>query len=114
MRFSQWATRLEASESVCLVDVVQRQLEGSGREGLRHSIAGVTSVRRGHGGVFLQRRQSGCVGSVVCDGDVPSSVKAAGCWEALNAVGHGVDGSDRTTLGHDEEKKGGSEKNITK
>lgn len=111
-RFSQWATRLEASESVRLVDVVERQLEGGGREGLWHSIAGVASVRRGHGCVLLQSGQSGCVGSVVCDGDVPSPVKAAGCWEALDVVGHGVDGSDWTTLGHDEEKERGFRKEF--
>ena len=78
------------------------QLEGRGGEGLRHGVAGVASVGGGrHRRVFLQGGQGRGVGGVVCDGDVPGSVQAARCGDALHVVGHGVDGSDGTALGND-------------
>lgn len=93
----------DASGSVCLVDIVDGQLEGCGREGLRHGVASVTSVCRGrHRRILLQSGQSCRVGGVVCDGDVSSSVQAACCWDTLDVVGHGIDGSDWTTLGKQE------------
>lgn len=75
------------------------QLEGCGGEGLGHRVAGVTSVCCSrHGCVFLQSCQSCCVGSVVCDGDIPRSIQTTSCWDALYVVGHGIDWSDWTAL----------------
>lgn len=88
--------------SVRLVDVVDGQLEGCGGEGLRHGVAGVTSVSCcRHCRIFLQSSQRSCVGGVVCYGDVAMSIQAARCRDALHVVGHGIDGSDRTALRND-------------
>ena len=99
----------DPTESVCLVDVMDGQLEGRCREGLWHSIAGVSSICCScHGCVLLQSSKSCRVGSsVVCDGDVSSSIQATGCWDALYVVGHGIDRSDWTTLGNVGEREGG-------
>lgn len=83
-----------------LVDVVDGQLKGRGREGLRHGVAGVASVCRGRNGrVLLQGSQGSCVGRIVCEWDISGAVQAAGCLDARDIMGHGIDGSDRTTLG---------------
>lgn len=79
------------------------QWEGRSGEGLGHGVASITSICRGcHGGIFLQGSQSGCVCSIVSDRDVPSSIQAGSGWDALDVVGHGVDGSDWTALGKEE------------
>lgn len=106
LRCSSVTGGIWAPESVCLVDVMDGQLEGCGWEGLWHRVAGVTSVRRSrHGCIFLQSGQSCCVGSVVCDGDVPRSIQATGCWDALYIMGHGIDWSDWTALHREKESE---------
>lgn len=86
---------------ICLVDVVDGQLEGCGGKGLWNSIACVSSICCSrHSCILLQSGQSRCVGSVVCDGDVSTSIQATSCWDTLYVVGHGIDRSDRTALGN--------------
>lgn len=88
------------SPSVCLVDVVDGQLEGCGGESLWHGIASIPPICCGrHRCVLLQSSQSRCVGSVVCDGDVSSAVQATSCWNTLYVVCHSIDRSDWTALG---------------
>lgn len=93
--------RLRPSPSVCLVDVMDRQLE-CGREGLWHGVGGVSSIRCScscNRCVLLQGGQSCRVGSIVCcNGDVAGAIQAASGWQTLDVMGHGIDGGDGTTL----------------
>lgn len=93
------------AQSICLIDIMDRQLEGCCREGLRHGVACVATIRRSrHCRVLLQSRQSRCVGGIVY-GDIASSIQAPGCRDTLHVMGHGIDRCDWTTLGLDEQKE---------
>lgn len=95
------------SQSICLVDIVDGQLEGCGREGLWHRVACVSPICCSrHRCILLQSGQSCCVGSVVCDGDISSSIQATTCWDTLYAVGHGIDRSDWTALENARKRQG--------
>lgn len=99
--------RLRPSPSVCLVDVVDRQLE-CGREGLWHGVSGVSSIRCScsrNRCVLLQGSQSCRVGSIVCNGDVAGAIQAASGWQTLDVMGHGIDGGDGTTLAGGQSKR---------